>query len=70
MESQSRTIRFKSAEIKMIEEFLSKNSFFDFSSLTRLAVLEFIKRPALRLVAIEEKAENSDLSQMGVDRGH
>jgi hypothetical protein len=53
MENLSRTVRFKEEELRLIEEFLSKNSFFDFSSLTRIAVSEFIKNPSLKLQPVE-----------------
>jgi len=48
-ENLSRTVRFKRAEIELIEEFLEKNSFLDFSTLTRIAVLEFIQKPTLQI---------------------
>jgi len=52
MENLSRTVRFKETDLELIEEFLKKNPFFDFSSLTRLAVLEFIKKPTLQITPV------------------
>jgi hypothetical protein len=56
LENLSRTIRFKEDEIRLIEEFLDKNPFFDFSSLTRLAVSEFVKNPTLQIKAVTPKS--------------
>ena len=55
-ENLSRTVRFKGAEIELIEEFLRRNPFFDFSSLTRISVLEFIKRPSIQITPVGKKA--------------
>lgn len=45
--SRTRAIRFSTEEEKQIEEFLENNSFLDFSSLARLAILRFIKNPQI-----------------------
>ena len=50
-----RTVRFKGEEIGLIEEFLAKNRFLDFSSMTRIAVLEFIKNPSVQIQPIATK---------------
>ncbi len=55
METVSRTIRFNSEDIELIDEFLDKNTFLDFSSLTRLALMEFIKNPKLQITPIEPR---------------
>jgi hypothetical protein len=47
MESASRTVRFKGEELKLIEEFLESNPFFDFSTLTRTSIIHFIRNPEL-----------------------
>jgi len=55
LENLSRTVRFKAIEIKLIDEFISKNPLFDFSSLTRLAVLEFIENPKLHITPVDPR---------------
>jgi hypothetical protein len=45
--SKTRAIRFSDTEDHQIEEFLKKNSFLDFSSLARLAILSFIREPKI-----------------------
>jgi len=51
----SRTVRFRADEIRLIEEFLNSNPFFDFSTLTRLALREFIKNPSVQIKPIGTK---------------
>ena len=53
MENISRTVRFKPEESELIEEFLTKNPIFDFSSLTRTAILKFIHDPQLVVQPVE-----------------
>jgi hypothetical protein len=48
-----RGVRFTALEEKLIEEFLSKNSFFDFSTLSKVAILEFIKKPAIQFTPVK-----------------
>jgi hypothetical protein len=55
MENLSRTIRFKKDELDLIEKFLAKNPFFDFSSLTRIAVVEFVKNPPIQIVGVQAR---------------
>jgi hypothetical protein len=52
VDSVSRTIRFKSDDIAFIAEFLEKNPLFDFSSLTRTALMQFIKNPSVQITAV------------------
>jgi hypothetical protein len=50
--------------VKLIEEFLEKNPFFDFSSLTRTAVNEFIRNPNLLIQGIDlPKSEKPNFAQ-------
>lgn len=49
----SRTIRFKPADLELIDAFLDQNPIFDFSSLTRTAVLGFIKNPQIEIRAVQ-----------------
>ena len=50
---KTRAIRLSVQEDKLIEEFLKKNSFFDFSSLARTAILNFIKQPSVQIQPIK-----------------
>ena len=54
MENVSRTIRIKSEDIELIDEFLEINPIFDFSSLTRIALMEFIKNPTVHITAVNK----------------
>ena len=47
--TKTRAIRFSKEEESKIEEFLTKNSFFDFSSLARTAIMNFIKSPTVSI---------------------
>lgn len=51
--SKVRGVRFTEPEEKLIEEFLRKNSLFDFSTLAKIAILSFVKNPSIQLVAVE-----------------
>lgn len=50
-----RGVRFSEKEEALIEEFLRKNQYFDFSTLAKISILEFIKRPEISLIAISQK---------------
>lgn len=71
MENLSRTVRFKAHELEQIDEFLQRNPFFDFSSLTRIAVTEFIRRPTLRIQPIEttERPKRKPAGTKGLHNG-
>jgi hypothetical protein len=47
--SKTRAIRFSEQEEKQIEEFLENNPFFDFSTLAKMAILDFVKNPRITL---------------------
>lgn len=47
--TKTRAIRLSQPEDKLIEEFLKNNTFFDFSSLARAAIISFIKNPRLEI---------------------
>jgi hypothetical protein len=55
MASVTRTVRFQKEEAELIDQFLEKNPILDFSTLARLAVTRFIKKPELQLVGVESK---------------
>jgi len=57
--SKTKAIRLSTEEEKLINEFLSKNPFFDFSSLTRMALLSFIQDPKLNLNPVKSKKKTS-----------
>lgn len=58
-----RGVRFTDREEVLIEEFLRKNSFFDFTTLAKVAILEFIKKPQLSFtpVSTKERKEAKDV---------
>ena len=53
--SKTRAIRFPKEEERQIEEFLEQNPFFDFSTLARMAILDFIKNPKITIKAVQSK---------------
>lgn len=58
MSKSVRTVRFDENEVKLIESFLKKNSFFDFSTLARIAIRKFIQNPDLHIEPV--KAHDAD----------
>jgi hypothetical protein len=50
-----RGVRFTEHEEKLIEEFLHKNNFFDFSTLAKVAILDFVKKPKLEFTPVGQK---------------
>jgi hypothetical protein len=52
-----RGVRFTIQEEALIEEFLQKNPFFDFSTLSKIAILEFIKKPELYFTPVGQKSK-------------
>ena len=55
--SKTRAIRFSDKEEGQIEEFLKGNPIFDFSSLARTAILNFIQNPKLILRPVKRSEE-------------
>lgn len=55
----TKAVRFNEQEDKAIKEFLAKNPFLDFSTLARMAILNFIENPTLTLkpAKLEKKKE-------------
>ena len=53
--SKVRGIRFTEKEESLVEEFLKGNPFLDFTTLAKIAILEFIKKPQLTLKAVGPK---------------
>lgn len=52
--SKVRGVRFTDKEEAQIEEFLKKNPLLDFSTMVRLAILEFIKNPKFSLIPVKQ----------------
>lgn len=52
-----RGVRFSEKEESLIEEFLRKNPFFDFSTLAKIAILEFIRKPELNFTPVGNKSK-------------
>jgi hypothetical protein len=49
---KTRAIRFSDSEERLIKEFLGKNPIFDFSTMARAAVRQFITNPQISMTAI------------------
>lgn len=56
--SKPRAVRLSETEEELVHTFLQKNPFFDFSSLVRTALLQFIKSPKLPLVPVREPTKS------------
>jgi hypothetical protein len=50
--SKVRGIRFTEKEEALVEEFLLKNPLIDFSTAAKIAILEFVRKPQISLVAV------------------
>lgn len=56
--AKTKAIRVSDREDKLIKEFLSKNPFFDFSSLARTSIMHFIENPQLQITPVKQKNLN------------
>jgi hypothetical protein len=56
MKKNIKTIRLSELELKEIEEFLSENKFFDFSTLARAAIGVYIRSPKMDLRGIKKNS--------------
>lgn len=54
METVTRTVRIKKTDIKRIDEFLRNNPVFDFSSLVRIAIEQFMRNPNLKIKPLND----------------
>lgn len=52
--SKVRGVRFSSLEEKQLEEFLALNPYLDFSTLARIAIIQFINSPAIKLIPVKK----------------
>jgi len=50
----TKAIRISKEDWAQIQQFLRKNSFFDFSTLVRVSLKHFIKNPKLDLISVED----------------
>jgi len=50
--SKVRGVRFHPNEDEKVEEFLRSNPLLDFSTLARIAIINFIKNPSLKLIPV------------------
>ncbi|MBN8542359.1 MAG: hypothetical protein J0L82_18355 [Deltaproteobacteria bacterium] len=60
--SKIRAVRLSEHEEKLVQSFLKKNSLFDFTTLVRAALREFIKHPHMSLNAVQEVPKKSKVS--------
>lgn len=58
----TKAVRFNENEEEAIKDFLSKNPYLDFSTIARIAILNFIKNPDLKLIPI--KPETTDKTRI------
>lgn len=56
-----RGVRFAEQEEALIEEFLKKNPFFDFSTLAKIAILDFIQKPQINLTPVGDKIHQKEV---------
>ena len=55
-----RGVRFTDREESLIDEFLKKNPLIDFSTLAKIAILEFVKNPQISLVPVLKSLEERE----------
>ena len=56
----TRAVRFSEQENKAIKEFLAQNPYFDFSTIARMAILNFIENPQIELTPSKVKKNTTD----------
>lgn len=61
--TKTRAIRLSEKEDKLINDFLKKNPFFDFSSLARTAIASFIENPTLKVKPIKKERSRKEVVQ-------
>jgi hypothetical protein len=57
--AQTRTIRFQAEDLREAEKFLKRNPIFDFSTLVRTAVRQFIEDPQIHVIGNQNKRNMS-----------
>lgn len=56
--SKVRGIRFTDKEERLVKEFLAANPMLDFTTLAKIAILEFIKKPQLSLRPVGQRRKD------------
>ncbi len=51
----TRAVRFSDSEDEAIKKFIKNNPYFDFSTIARMAILQFIEDPKIDIVANEKE---------------
>lgn len=51
--SKTRAIRFSDEEEKLIKKFLAANPYFDFSTLARASIFQFIEKPNIEFKPVK-----------------
>ena len=59
----TKAVRFNEKEERAIMDFLQKNPYFDFSTLARMAIINFIENPELKLKASSLNTETTTESK-------
>lgn len=59
--AKTKAIRLSDRDEKLIEEFLNKNPFFDFSTLARTSIMHFIENPQLQITPVKPKIKNKKM---------
>jgi len=57
----TKAVRFSEEEEKIINEFLRSNAFFDFSTLARMSIMNFVKNPEMKLNPVLKNKESNKL---------
>jgi hypothetical protein len=57
MSQKTRAVRLPEEDEKLVAEFLKRNPIFDFSTLTRIALRQFISSPSVNLKAVVPEAK-------------
>lgn len=61
----TKAIRLSASEMDSISEFLRQNPFFDFSSLARTAILNFIQNPTVSIRPLVRPVGSVEKEQIG-----
>ncbi len=57
--SVSRALRLSAKDVKDIDRFLAENPIFDFSTLARVAIRQFIESPNIKIKGIQPESARS-----------
>jgi hypothetical protein len=59
-----RGVRFSDSDEQIIESFLGKNPYLDFSMLVRISVMKFIEAPELKLVPVKAPPQKEEMNHV------